>query len=258
MPSRPDERPLAGRRALVTGGGANLGRQMATALAHAGAAVTICGRRSQPLDETVAELRDLGLAADAVVADVTDEPDRQALVAATGPIDILVNNAGYSKLGPWLEVSLEEWREVMTINLEAPFRLCQLYAPAMSERRWGRIINIASLYATLAGDPDRYPGQGIDIASYVTSKHGLLGLTRHLAVMLGPDRVTVNAISPGMFVLPESTLGEEARRQLELGAPLKRTGSDDDLASTVVYLAADGSSFVTGQNLVVDGGWSIW
>jgi NAD(P)-dependent dehydrogenase (short-subunit alcohol dehydrogenase family) len=106
MPSRPDERPLAGRRALVTGGGANLGRQMATALAHAGAAVTICGRRSQPLDETVAELRDLGLAADAVLADVTDEADRQELVAATGPIDILVNNAGYSKLGPWLEVSL--------------------------------------------------------------------------------------------------------------------------------------------------------
>jgi NAD(P)-dependent dehydrogenase (short-subunit alcohol dehydrogenase family) len=198
------------------------------------------------------------LPAHGVVADVTNERDRVKLVDELGSIDILVNNAGYSKLGPWLEVTLEEWREVMTINLEVPFRLTQLFAPAMIEEGWGRIINIASVYASLAGDPDRYPGQGIDIASYVASKHGLLGLTRHLAVMLGPFGVTVNAISPGMFVLPESKLGEEARRQLREGAPVKRTGSDRDLRSAIVFLADDGSGFVTGQDLVVDGGWSIW
>jgi NAD(P)-dependent dehydrogenase (short-subunit alcohol dehydrogenase family) len=252
------ERPLVGRRALVTGGGVNLGRQMARALAMAGAEVAICGRRAEPLERAVTELTDLGAAARHVVADVTVERDRQRLLAELGSIDILLNNAGYSKVGPWLEVTTDEWREVLTVNLEAPFFLSQLFAPAMIEQGWGRIINVASVYASLAGDPDRYPGQGIDIGSYVASKHGLLGLTRHLAVMLGPHGVTVNAISPGMFVLPESTLGAEAREQLRVGAPVKRTGSDHDLESAVVFLANPGSGFVTGQDLVVDGGWSIW
>jgi NAD(P)-dependent dehydrogenase (short-subunit alcohol dehydrogenase family) len=251
-------RPLAGRRALVTGGGVNLGLQMARALGGAGAEVAVCGRRLEPLERAVAELTDLGTTARLVVADVTVEEDRQRLLAELGPIDILLNNAGYSKVSPWLEVTVEDWREVLTVNLEAPFLLSQLFAPAMIDQRWGRIINVASVYASLAGDPDRYPGQGIDIASYVASKHGLLGLTRHLAVMLGPHGVTVNAISPGMFVLPESTLGVEAREQLQVGAPVKRTGSDHDLESAIVFLANPDSGFVTGQDLVVDGGWSIW
>lgn len=250
---------LSGLTALVTGGGVNLGRQLALALGDAGADIVVCGRRAAPLEQAAAELVDRGCAsARAVVADVTVEEERVALLKACGRVDVLVNNAGHSINRPWLEVTLEEWREVMTLNVEAPFRLCQLASPGMIERGWGRIVNVASVYASLAPDPARYPGHGIDVASYVTSKHALLGLSRHLAAVLGPTGVTVNALSPGMFILPESPLGDEAKEQLRRGAPVGRTGGDDDLHTAIRFLTARESGFVTGQDIVVDGGWSVW
>jgi NAD(P)-dependent dehydrogenase (short-subunit alcohol dehydrogenase family) len=250
---------LSSRRALVTGGGANLGRQMATALAECGATVVICGRRREPLEETAADLRAAGHAVEAVVADVTRDDDVARLRAQAGPVDVLVNNAGYSIRSPWLEVTREEWREVMAVNLEAPFRLAQAFAPGMIERGFGRIVNVASVYGVLAGDPSRYFELGLDIASYFASKHGLIGLTRHLAVVLGPSGVTVNALSPGMFPPPEGlVVRREAVEALAEATPLKRVGSETDLKGAIVFLASDSSSFVTGQNLIVDGGWTIW
>lgn len=249
---------LDGRIALVTGGGINLGRQIATTLAREGVEVVVCGRRREPLERTVEELRAAGHGARAIVADVTSSVDVARLRTEAGPVDILVNNAGCSKACPWLKVTPEDWREVMAVNLDAPFRLCQLFAPAMVDRGWGRIVNVASVYGSLAIDPSRYPGQQVDIASYAASKHGLIGLTRHLAVMLGTTGVTVNALSPGIFVLPESRLGAKARSRLREGAPVKRTGSDTDLRTTIVFVTSPGSGFVTGQDIVVDGGWSIW
>jgi NAD(P)-dependent dehydrogenase (short-subunit alcohol dehydrogenase family) len=253
---------LDGRRALVTGGGDGLGRQLAEALASAGATVVVCGRRANLLDETVEALRADGLHAEAVVADVTVDDDLQRLVAAAGPIDILVNNAGASIRSPWQTVGLDEWRAVMALNLEAPLRLSQLLVPAMVDRGWGRVVNVASMYGVVAGDPSVYGEHGCDAASYFASKHALLGLTKHLAVMVGGTGVTVNALSPGAF--PDTPANRsvaadgESMERFARRAPVGRIGSDTDLRAAVVYLAAPGSSFTTGQNLIVDGGWTIW
>ena len=250
---------LAGLRALVTGGGTGIGRAISGGLLSAGAEVTICGRRSAQVDEAVADLGADGGMIRGTACDVTEEAEIQRLLAFAGDVDILVNNAGYGLRDAWTDVTRERWREVMAVNVEAPLRLCQLLVPAMAERGWGRVINIASLYATLAGDPARYPGMGIDIASYFASKHALLGLTRHLAVMTGGQGVTVNAISPGMITgTQDPPLPADVVEALADGAPLKRVGEPEELQTAALFLASRGSGFVTGQNIVVDGGWSTW
>ncbi|MBB4662405.1 SDR family NAD(P)-dependent oxidoreductase [Conexibacter arvalis] len=249
---------LTGCQALVTGGGTGIGRALASALLDAGANVTICGRRADPLEDAVAALGERGEIR-AVRCDVTSEADVQRLVAAVGAVDILVNNAGYARPEAWDDVTLEQWRDVMSVNVEGPMRLCQLLMPAMMRRGWGRVVNVASLYATLAGDPARYPGRGIDIASYVASKHAVLGLTRHLAVVGGPAGVTVNALSPGMLPgTQDPPMSPEVVAALAAGAPVGRVGVEDDMRSALLFLASRESGFVTGQNVVVDGGWSVW
>src|SRR5947207_6405524 len=148
---------LAGKRALVTGAGTGLGRQMALALAEAGAHVVVCGRRREPIERCAAEARTFGIDAQSIAADVTREDDLQVLKAGAGQIDILVNNAGGGELKPWLDVSMDDWRRITAINLDAPFRLIQLFAPPMMQRGWGRIINISSIYGLVGGNPARYP-----------------------------------------------------------------------------------------------------
>jgi gluconate 5-dehydrogenase len=255
-----DDFELEGKTALVTGGGTGLGRQMAVALADHGAVVAVCGRRAEPLEETLAALSERGHTGIAVAADVTSSEGRERLAGELGTIDILVNNAGYAIRGPWLEVGEADWREVMTVNVEAPFFLAQRFAPGMVERGWGRIVNIASIYGVVGGDPSRYPGHGIDIASYFASKHALVGLTKHLAVMLGGSGVTVNSLSPGMFPSPpnEAVLSEDVKKALRDGTPIGRLGSETDLRGAIVLLASPASSFITGHNLIVDGGWTTW
>jgi NAD(P)-dependent dehydrogenase (short-subunit alcohol dehydrogenase family) len=233
---------------------------MTEALAEAGARVTICGRREAPLKSVCGSINAAGGDARYVVADVTDEPDRQRLRAVTADVDILVNNAALGERKPWLTVTLEEWRAILTLNLEAPFRLSQLFAPSMLARKWGRLINVSSVYGLMAGDPALYGEWGVDLASYVASKHGLIGLTRHLAVTLGNSGVTVNALCPGMFPNTEQNAANAAGlvAGLEARTPVKRVGNDDDLRAAIVYLASPGSAFYTGQCMVVDGGWTIW
>lgn len=251
---------LTGRRAFVTGGGDGLGKQMTLALADAGASVVICGRRAEPLEATAALIRQAGGKAETHVADVTIESDRLRLANAVGAVDIMVNNAGVASRARWDEVDLDDWRYIMNLNVEAPFHLIQLLAPGMVERGWGRVINIASIYGLVAGDPSRYPGIGLDIVSYFASKHALVGLSSFLAVELGRRGVTVNTICPGMFPSPtnDEMLTPDVRSALESGAPVGRLGSETDLRTAILFLASPSSGFVTGQNIVIDGGWTIW
>jgi len=248
---------LTGRRALITGGGDGLGRQLTEALVDAGASVIICGRRTEPLVQTVDEL---GPAVTAFQADVTDPDDVARLVEFAGDIDILVNNAGLSDRAPWRDVESDKWRWIMTLNVESPFWLMQQLVPGMIERGWGRVINVASVYGLVAGDAGRYPGIGLDIASYFASKHALVGLTKFMAAQLGPTGVTVNALCPGMFPSPANTqtLQPAVIDALESGTPVARLGTERDLRSAILFLAAPSSGFVTGHSLVVDGGWTIW
>ena len=248
---------LTGKRALVTGGGDGLGRQLAEALVDAGAEVVICGRRYDPLAQTAGEL---GPGVTPVRADVTDQRDVERLVSEAGHIDILVNNAGLAHRAPWNEVTSQDWRWIMSLNVESPFWLIQALAPAMIQQGWGRIINVSSIYGLVGGDHGKYPGQGINIASYFASKHALIGLTKFLAVEFARSGVTVNALCPGMFPSPANikVLEPEVIAALQEGTPVGRLGTDRDLRTAVLFLAAPGSGFVTGHSLVVDGGWTIW
>ncbi len=251
---------LSGKHALLTGGGTGLGRQMANALAEAGARVTICGRRAAPLkaasEAAVAEGRDIRW----TVADVTSPSDRRKLFDEVKDVDILVNNAALGERKDWLTVTVDEWRAIMNLNLEAPFTLSQLFVPPMVEKKWGRVINIASIFGLIVGDPALYGSWGVDLPSYIASKHGLIGLTKHLAMMLGSTGVTVNALCPGMFPNTEQNASNAASLVpgVEARTPVKRAGNDTDLRAAIVYLASPGSKFYTGQSMVVDGGWTIW
>jgi gluconate 5-dehydrogenase len=250
---------LAGRRALITGAGSGLGRQMALGFAEAGSELVLCGRRRDPLEETAEQVRAHGVEALVVPADVTVEQDLQALVGAAGQVDILVNNAGLAPNQPWTEVSLEDWRDVMALNVDAPFRLCQLLVPGMIERGWGRVVNISSMYGSIGGDPDRYP-PGWDVPSYFVSKHALNGLTHYLAPRLAPHGVCINSLSPGAFAGSEQNedlLTPETLAAMLRNTPARRMGSQDDLKAAAVFLASPGAAFVTGQVLIVDGGWTV-
>lgn len=251
---------LSGKRALVTGGGTGLGKQMALGLAEAGADLVLCGRRPHPLNECAVEARVFGRAVATISADVTDEADVLRLRDEAGHIDILVNCAGGGTIQPWDSVPLDEWRRVIALNLDAPFRLCQLFVPPMIERRWGRVINVSSVYGSVGGDVSRYPGLNWDLASYFAAKHGLNGVTHYLAPRVAPFGVCVNSLSPGMFPSEHNAkrLTPEVRERLIDGTPMRRLGEADDLKAAVVFLASPGAKFTTGQILTVDGGWTVW
>jgi len=251
---------LGGHRALVTGGGTGLGRQIALGLSEAGADIVVCGRRREPLDETRVRIEAQGRTCRVMDADLTTDDGVERILGAAEGVDILVNSAGASPLQSWATLSIDDWRAVHAVNVEAAFRLCQGLAPAMVERGWGRIINVVSIYGVVAGDPGRYPGIEWDVPAYTASKHGLLGLTRYLAIRLAPHGVTVNALSPGMFPteMSRSKLTPAVEAELVRGTPVGRLGGSTDLAAAAVFLASPGAAFVVGHNLVVDGGWTAW
>jgi gluconate 5-dehydrogenase len=239
---------LDGRRALITGSTRGLGLAIARAMAEQGAAVIINSRKENECAATVADLVAAGHEAMALPFDASDGGARKDAIGAAGTVDILVNNAGIIHRAPLAEFPEEKWREVLEVNLSAPFLLAQLLAPGMVERGWGRIINISSIMGQIGR---------ATIPAYVSSKHGLIGLTRTLAVELGPHGVTVNAINPGYFATEFNApliADPEFNSMVKTRTPLGRWGDPAELAGAAVFLASDAGGYVNGASLTVDGG----
>ncbi len=247
---------LSGQVALVTGGSRGLGLQMAEALGEAGARIMLTSRKSSDLQESVAHLKQLGIAAEYVAADSSDPQQVQAVVDATierlGPVDILINNAGATWGAPAEDYPLEAWDKVMNLNVRSLFVYAQTVArQCMIPRRHGRIINTASV-AGLAGSVN------MEFIAYGTSKGAVINFTRTLAGEWGEHGITVNAIAPGFFPskMTRNTLESIGVDQLCQATPLRRIGDDDDLKGAVVLFASAAGKHITGQVLAIDGGVS--
>lgn len=240
---------LRGRAALVTGGSRGIGRAAARILDSAGARVVLCGRDVTALAETESLLRNdpLVLPADLARREGPTQLAEQVL-EATGGVDILVNNAGVQAASPALTISEKDWDFVYDVNLRAVFMLSRALAPRMIESGWGKIVNVASILGMVA---DR------NASPYITSKAGMLGLTRALAVEWASSGVTVNALCPGWI---ETEMVDDVRqidgfdRRVRGRTPLRRWGTADDLEGAFLFLSSPASDFVAGHALVVDGG----
>ena len=238
---------LSGRAALVTGSTRGIGRAIAEALAGAGARVAVVGRDAGRAEEVASAI---GRDAAGFACDVTDSASVTALVEnvekAFGQIDILVNNAGLTRDNILFRLKDEDWDTVLDANLRGAFVAIRAASRGMMKRRWGRIINIASVVGIIGNK-----GQ----SNYAASKAGLIGLTKSVAKELASRNILINAVAPG-FIETDMTaaMTAEARATLSGQIPLERLGSPNDVAAIVAFLASDLASYITGQVLVVDGG----
>jgi NAD(P)-dependent dehydrogenase (short-subunit alcohol dehydrogenase family) len=244
---------LSGRVAVVVGGTSGIGQTIGRGLAEAGADVIPTGRRTDMVEVAAMEIEALGRQSLRVSSDVLDRASLQALldaaVAKFGKVDILVNAAGRTKRTPFLEVEESEWSEILDTNLTGAYRVSQVFGRHMVQRKYGRIINIASLGSFVGL---------FEVAAYGASKSGLASLTRTLAIEWARYGVCVNAIMPGVFrtAMNEKLLdGTPRGQEFLMRTPMRRFGRVEELVPSAIFLASEAASFVTGTILQVDGGF---
>ena len=248
---------LSGKTALITGGSRGLGLQMAEALGEMGARVAISARKKAELEEAEAHLSTIGVESLTVVNDlqVTDSvvPMVEAVLKAFGQIDILVNNAGATWAARAEDHPLEAWYKVINLNMTAMFLLSQTVGKlSMLPRKYGKIINIASIAGLVGTEPGFMP-----TIAYNASKGGVVNFTRSLGAEWATHNITVNAIAPGVFPSKMSRgMIDQAEQYIMDQTPMKRLGGPEDLKGLTVLLASDASAYITGQIVAVDGGYT--
>jgi NAD(P)-dependent dehydrogenase (short-subunit alcohol dehydrogenase family) len=244
---------LTGRIAVVIGGTSGIGRAIALGLAESGADVVPTSRRLEQVENAASEIEALGRRSLRITSDVADRTSLQLLLGETidafGKVDILINSAGRTKRAPTLDFEEQDWNDILETNLTGTLRACQIFGRHMLAREYGRIVNIASLSTFVSL---------FEVAAYSASKAAVASLTKSLAVEWAPRGVCVNAIAPGVFrtALNQKLLDETPRGQeFLLRTPMKRFGRVEELAGAAVFLSSEAASFVTGEILVVDGGF---
>lgn len=249
---------LDGKNAIVTGAGQGLGKGVAIALAEAGANVVAVDLNKKTASEVSEEIKSLGRKSLAVEADISEREDvertMREMMKSLGTIDILVNNAGIKRSVPSEKMGDRDWSEVISVNLTGTFLCCQLAAREMIKKRKGKIINIASMSAQIVN-------KGTAQASYYSSKAGVVMLTRALAAEWAQYNINVNAISPGYCRTPltQKFISDDKKyRERMAMVPLGRVGEPYEIGSAAVFLASGASDFITGHNLMVDGGYTLW
>jgi NAD(P)-dependent dehydrogenase (short-subunit alcohol dehydrogenase family) len=248
------DKKLAGRTAVITGASKGLGKAMALALGGAGAKLALVSRNKEQLQAVAAEAHKLGTEAEVFVADVTSEEQVKQLerdvAARCGKVQILINNAGINIRKPSVEFTLDDWRAVMDTNLTSVFLMCRAFVPAMKGQGYGRILNLTSIMSHVA-----IAGR----TAYAASKTGLLGFTKALALELVADKITVNGISPGPFATEMNTpiiQNPEANAQFLSKIPLGRWGRVEEVGQLALYLCSEDAGFITGTDILIDGGWT--
>jgi len=246
---------LTDKTALITGASKGLGKAMAVALAEAGASVALVSRDQPKLDEVAAQIRAGGGRAEVFAADVADEAQvarvrDQFAAKFGGKLHILVNNAGINIRKSVTDFTLAEWNSVMNTNMTSAFLMCRAFVPMMRGQGYGRIINMTSIMAHVA-----LPGR----TAYSASKTALLGFTRALALELAAERITVNGISPGVFGTEMNIplmQNPELSAQFLAKIPMNRWGKPEEIGKLAVYLCSEDASFITGTDVLIDGGWT--
>lgn len=248
-----DNKKLSGRTVLITGASKGLGKAMALALAEQGARLIVVSRDQEKLDLTAKAIRDLGASAYVFRADVTDEAQvaqlERDVAANVGKIHILINNAGINIRKAVTEFTLAEWNSVINTNLTSAFLMCRSFVPHLKGFGYGRILNMTSIMSHVSI---------AERTAYSSSKAGLLGFTKALALELAPEGITVNGISPGPFATEMNTPiinDPEKNRQFVSKIPVGRWGKLEEIGKLAVYLCSEEAGFITGTDILIDGGW---
>lgn len=249
-----ETKPLKTRNAVITGAGKGLGKTMALALAEAGANLALVGRNRESLEAVAVAAREFGVTAESFVADVTREHDvrelERAVVGRFTKVHILVNNAGINIRKNVTEFSFDEWTSVLNTNLVGAFLICRSFVPHMRGEGYGRIVNMTSIMSHIS-----LPGR----TAYSASKAGLLGFTKALALELAPENITVNGISPGPCATEMNIpilQNPELNAQFISKLPVGRWGKVEEIARCLLYVCSPDSGFLTGTDIVIDGGWT--